>query len=119
LQQQRTNSKPKFAESSIPRTLPGVLASLRDARQHYFEWEKQATEALCEAYNLNHPILIFQALTISAKIRIYRLFDERFNAINDGAPYVVERSRKAALERLLDEAARLNAVNGSEIGRAR
>ena len=101
-----------FPEDSL-----GVLGSLHDAHQRHIQWENQATEALREAYNLNHPILIFQALTVSLRIRIGRLFGERFDAINHDRNYVIEPSRKAALQRMMDDAALLNAANGSEEGR--
>ena len=100
-----------------PEDALGVLGSLHDAHQRHMQWENKATEALREAYDLNHPILIFQALTVSLRIRIGRLFGERFDAINHNENYVIEPSRRAPLQRMLDDAARLNAANGSEEGR--
>jgi hypothetical protein len=102
-----------------PEDVSGILGSLHDAHQHLLQWESQLTEALREAYNLNHPVLIFEALTVSLKIRIGRLFDERFDAIAHNRSYVIEPLRKANFQRMLDEAARLNAANGSEEGRLR
>jgi len=95
----------------------GVRGSLYEAHQRHLRWEKQATEALREAYELNHPILIFQALTIFLKIRIGTLLDECLDAINHHKKYLIEPSRRATFQRMFDDAARLNAESGSEEGR--
>jgi hypothetical protein len=101
----------------FPEDVLGVVGSLHDAHQRRLQWERQATEALREAYDLNHPILIFDALHVSLKIRVGRLFEERLDATTHNKCYVIEPSKRAMIQRLLDEAARLNVANGSEQGR--
>lgn len=114
-------SQTKFAAELRGKLFPGDLDGaekrLQDARQHHLQWERQADEALKEAYELNHPILIFQALTIFLKIRIGRLFEERLNAIVDEKESAVSPAIRASVQRMLDEAAKLNATNGSLEGR--
>jgi hypothetical protein len=95
----------------------GVLGSLQEARQRRLQWETQATEALREAYDLNHPILIFQALYVSLKIKAGRLFEECLDEISHNRSYIIQPSQKTRFQQMLDEATRLNAVNGSVEGR--
>src|SRR5689334_4708367 len=102
-----------------PEDVAGILGSLHAAHQHHVQWECQLTDALREAYDLSHPVLIFEALAVSLKLRIGRLFDDRLNAIVQNKEYVIDPIRKASLQRTMDEAARLNAANGSEEGRLR
>ena len=101
----------------FPGDVNGAEKRFQDAQQLHLQWERQAEEALKEAYELNHPILIFQALTISLKIRIGRLFEERLNAIVDEKESDVSPAIRASVQRMLDEAAKLNAANGSLEGR--
>jgi hypothetical protein len=95
----------------------GVSKTILKARAHHLQWEAQAAEALKEAYDLNHPILIFQALFISLKIRTGRFFEESLDAINHESPYTVELAKRVLVQRMLDEALKLNAANGSMEGR--
>jgi hypothetical protein len=51
------------------------------------------------------------------KIRIGRLFEENLDAIMHNTKYIVESAARARVQRELDEAAKLNAVNGSIEGK--
>ena len=115
----RSRSTAKLRRMFYPEDVAGILGSLHAAQQHHVQWECQLTDALREAYDLSHPVLIFEALAVSLKIRIGRLFDDRLNAIAQNKEYVIDPIRKASLQRMMDEAARLNAANGSEEGRLR
>jgi Domain of unknown function (DUF4365) len=95
----------------------GVSKTILKARAHHLKWEAQAAEALKEAYDLNHPILIFQALFISLKIRTGRLFEESLDAVMHETPYTVEPAKRILVQRMLEEAVKLNASNGSMEGR--
>lgn len=95
----------------------GVTKTLLKARQPHLQWEAQAAEALKEAYEFNHPILIFQALTVSLKIRIGRLFEESMEAITHESAYTVGPAARARVQRDLDEAVKLNAASGSIEGK--
>jgi Domain of unknown function (DUF4365) len=95
----------------------GVSKTILKARAHHLQWEAQAAEALKDAYDLNHPILISQALFISLKIRIGRLFEESLGAIMHETRYTVEPAKRVLVQRMLDEAVKLNAANGSMEGR--
>jgi hypothetical protein len=101
----------------FPGDLEGVSKTILKASSHHLQWESQAAEALKDAYDLNHPILIFQALFISLKIRIGRLFEESLDAIMHETPYTIEPAKRVLVQRMLDEALKLNAVNGSMEGR--
>lgn len=91
----------------------GVSKTIEKARTHHLQWEARVAEALKDAYELNHPILISQALFVSLKIRIGRLFHENLDAIMHETPYTVEPANRAFVQRVLDEATKLNAVSGS------
>ena len=101
----------------FPADHEGVSKTILKARAHHLEWEAQAAEALKEAYDLNHPILIFQALFISLKIRTGRLFEESLDAVMHETPYAVEPAQRVLVQRMLEEAVKLNAANGSMEGR--
>jgi hypothetical protein len=100
-----------------PEDVLGILGSLQEARERRQQWGNQATEALREAYDLNHPILIFQALYVSLKIMIGRLFEECLDEISHNRNFVIKPSQETRFQQMLDEAARLNVVNGSVEGR--
>jgi hypothetical protein len=101
----------------FPGDAPGVTKTLLGARQFQLRWEGQAAVALKEAYEFNHPILIFQALTVSLKIRIGKLFEESMAAITQESPYTVGSAARTRVQRELDEAVKLNAANGSIEGK--
>jgi hypothetical protein len=82
----------------FPGDLEGFSKTILKARAHHLQWEAQAAEALKDAYDLNHPILIFQALFISLKIRIGRLFAESLDAIAHESPYTVEPAKRVSPE---------------------
>jgi hypothetical protein len=95
----------------------GVSKTILKAHAHHLQWEEQAAEALKDAYDLNHPILIFQALYISLKIRTGRLFEESLDAIMHESHYTVEPATRALLKRMLDDATKLNSAIGFTEGR--
>ena len=115
----RTGFAAEIRGKLFPGDREGVSKTVQKAREHELKWEAQASEALKEAYNLNHPILISEALFIALKIRIGRLFDECLGAIADEARYTVEPAKRVLIERMLDEAFKLNAANGSMEGQLR
>jgi hypothetical protein len=117
LEASQTESAAEFRSKLYPGDAQGILNRLQGARQLRLQWESQADEALKEAYELNHPILIFQALVISLRIRIGRLFEERLNTIVDEKKPSIVPTSQACIQRMLDEAAKLNAINGSLEGR--
>ena len=117
LQASQTAFAAELRGKLFPGDSDGVEKRFHDAHRHHLQWERQANEALKEAYELNHPILIFQALTIALKIHIGRLFDERLNAIVDEKVSAVSPAVRTSIQRMLDEAAKLNADNGSLEGR--
>ena len=97
----------------FPADLKSILQKLHDAKRSHLGWEKQSEEGLREAYDLRHPVLIVQALTIAINVRIGRLMDERLEAINRDELYVVRDAIKASIQRSLDEAVQLCQLNGS------
>ena len=76
----------------FPEDLRTILRNLSDAQTAEVEWEKHAQEALKEAYDLRHPVLLIQALTVSLQVRLGRLFTKRLEAIDQGVAYEVPRS---------------------------
>jgi hypothetical protein len=96
-----------------------ILQNLQDARSSHSRWETQSEQALKDAYELSHPVLIVQALMISLNIRIGRLIGDRLDAISHQRSYAVSDAAKSVIQRGLDEALELNTVNGSVEGRLR
>lgn len=101
----------------FPAALQSVLERLKKAKDDHITWGKQADNALIEAYELRHPVLIAQALTIWLNVQVGRLFDEHLEAINRSAPYAVRDTVKESIQRRLDEALELCRLNGSVEGR--
>ena len=101
----------------FPGDVQGVATRLVDAHDVRLRWETSADKALKDAYELNHPILIFQALVTALRIRMGRLFEDALDAIMSEVDYVVPSTVLSRFERLFGEAERLNAVNGSLEGR--
>jgi hypothetical protein len=101
----------------FPGDLPGVATRLIDAQQLRLRWEDSADKALKDAYELNHPILIFQALVTAIRIRMGRLFEDALDAIMNEVDYSVSTPVASRFSRLFGEAQRLNDVNGSLEGR--
>jgi uncharacterized protein DUF4365 len=97
----------------FPGDLNSIVQNLQDAKGNYLRWEKQSEEALREAYELRHPVLIVQALTIALNVRIGRLMDERLEAMNRDESYVVRDAVKASIQRSFDEALQLCELSGS------
>ena len=111
-----TSSQLRFSQL-YPEDITGIIGNLREKQNRHLQWEKQAAEALREAYELNHPILIFEVLHVALRIHIGRLFEERFEAIHNDESFSIEPARKTRIERMLAEAMRLNEANGSDEGK--
>jgi hypothetical protein len=101
----------------FPGEVEGVVQRFAEARNWHASWEEQATQVLKEAYDLNHPILIFQALIILLRIRIGRLFEERQEAIIEESAHEIRASVRASIDRILQDATKLNDLNQSVEGR--
>jgi hypothetical protein len=103
----------------FPGDLRTILRNISDARTAEFEWEKRAQEALKEAYDLRHPILLVQALTVSLQVRLGRLFSKRLEAIDREIAYEVPAPIKTTISATLEEALALCELNGSVESRLR
>lgn len=103
----------------FPGDLRTILRNLNDARTAEFEWEKRAQEALKEAYDLRHPILLVQALTVSLQVRLGRLFSQRLEAIDREVAYEVPAPIRTAISATLGEALTPCELNGSVESRSR
>ena len=68
----RTSFAAEIRGQLFPSDLPGVVETQMEAQSWHLQWEEQATEALRQAYELNHPLLIFQGLLICLRIRLFR-----------------------------------------------
>jgi hypothetical protein len=85
----------------FPDDLRSVLRNLKDARGAEIGWESRAQEALREAYDLRHPVLLVQALTVSLQVRLGRLLTKRLEAIDDGVTYETPAPIKIAISATL------------------
>jgi hypothetical protein len=103
----------------FPGDLRTILRNLSDARTAEVEWEKRAQEALKEAYDLRHPVLLVQALTVSLQVRLGRLLAQRFEAIDQGVAYEIPAPIRTAISTMLEEASALSELNGSVESRLR
>jgi hypothetical protein len=113
----RTGFAAEMRGELFPGDYEGVSITILKARAHHHQWELEAAQVLKDAYDLSHPILISEALFITLKIRIGRLFEESLDATVDETPYTVEPAQRVLVQRMLDEAVKLNAANGSMEGR--
>jgi hypothetical protein len=103
----------------FPGDLRTILRNLSDARTAEVEWEKRAQEALKEAYDLRHPVLLVQALTVSLQVRLGRLLAQRLEAIDQGVSYEIPAPIRTAISTMLEEALALSELNGSVESRLR
>jgi Domain of unknown function (DUF4365) len=99
--------------------LSGIVENLDARRKLHSQWEGRSSDALREAYLLNHPLLIFQALHVSLRIQMGRIYEDRFEAIHKNQAFVLEPRRKAAIERMLDEASAIVHESGSDESKLR
>lgn len=113
----RTSFAAEIRGQLFPSDLQGVVKTQMEARSWHLRWEEQATEALRQAYELNHPLLIFQALLICLRIRIGRLFEERQDAIMRESTQDIRPAARTSIEQMLQDATRLNQRNGSLEGK--
>ncbi|MBS1814660.1 MAG: DUF4365 domain-containing protein [Acidobacteria bacterium] len=116
-------SKKQFAaeirSKLFPDDLVSVIENLDERRRLHLQWEARATEALREAYQLNHPLLIFQALHVALRIQMGRIYEDRFEAIHKNKAFVLEPRRKAAIDRMLEEASVIVRASGSDESKLR
>ena len=103
----------------FPSDRESILRNIKDARDRHTEWERQASEALKEAYDLGHPVLIVQALTVALNVRLGRLLDLRLEAIANNASYTLLEKDRAMVQRMFDEAYELCRLNGMVESRLR
>lgn len=103
----------------FPGDLRTILRNLGDARTAEVEWEKRAQEALKEAYDLRHPVLLVQALTVSLQVRLGRLLAQRLEAIDQGVTYEIPAPISTAISTMLEETSALSELNGSVESRLR
>jgi hypothetical protein len=103
----------------FPGDLRTILRNLSDARTAEVEWEKLAQEALKEAYDLRHPVVLVQALTVSLQVRLGRLLAQRLEAIDQGVAYEIPAPIRTAISTMLEEASDLSELNGSVESRLR
>jgi hypothetical protein len=96
-----------------PGDLKSIIQNLQDAKSGQLGWEQQAEDALREAYDLRHPVLIVQAHIVALYVRIGRLVEKRMEAINRHEPYNLQDKTRASVQGVLDEAYRLCQLNGS------
>ena len=100
-----------------PSDTKSAKQNLQDAVRNQSGWEQRADEALREAYDLRHPILIVQALIVRLYVRIGRLFEKRMEAINSHQSYKVPEPVKASIDNIFNEAYRLSRPSGLVEGR--
>jgi hypothetical protein len=103
----------------FPSDLRSILTNLSDAKSAEVRWEKLAQEALTEAYELRHPVLLVQALTVSLQVRIGRLLSKRLEAIDREEVYEVPSPIHSAVSAMLEEALALCDLSGSVESRLR
>jgi tetratricopeptide (TPR) repeat protein len=97
----------------FPSDIKSILQNLNEAQSSHSGWEMQAEEALREAYDLQHPILIVEALTVSLTVRLGRLLDACLEAISRHEQYLVPNPLKSSISEALERAYQLCALNGS------
>jgi hypothetical protein len=105
----------EIREFLYPGDTKSATENLQNARRNQLGWEQQTDEALREAYDLRHPVLIVQALIVTLYVRIGRLFEKRMEAINSHQSYKVPA--KASIENIFNEAYRLSRSSGLVEGR--
>ena len=103
----------------FPYDLLGILAKVNSASVAEASWEEAAQAALKEAYDLRHPVLTIQALTVSLQVRVGRLLSRRLEAISDGSAYHVPAPTRGALSAMFEEGYSLCAASGSVESRLR
>lgn len=107
----------EIREFLYPSDTKSAKQNLQDAQRNQSGWEQRADEALREAYDLRHPVLIVQALIVTLYVRIGRLFEKRMEAINSHQLYKVSEPAKASIENIFNEAYRLSRLSGLVEGR--
>lgn len=103
----------------FPADLKTIVRNLNDARTAAIEWEKHAQEALQEAYDLRHPVLLVNALTVWLQVRLGRLLTDRLEAFDKSLPYEMPAPIKKKITAALEEALALCELGGAVESRAR
>jgi hypothetical protein len=88
----------------FPADTPAVARTLANAVSGSSDWRTKANDALRDAYELNHPLLIVQAITVWLNVEVGRLLDLRMDAISLGQPFVVPEPIKTAIQKRLKDA---------------
>lgn len=102
----------EIREFLFPSDTRRAQENLANARRKQSEWEQQADEALREAYDFRHPVLIVQALIIALYVRTGRLFEKQMEAVNARQAYRVPEPVKTAIDNIFAEAYRLARLSG-------
>ena len=112
IQADETLFQAEIRQFLYPSDTEKAAENFENARRNQLQWEKRADEALWEAYDLGHPVLIVQALIIRLYVRTGRLFEKRMEATNSHRNYEVPEPAKAAIEKIFTEAYRLSRLSG-------
>jgi hypothetical protein len=112
IQTDETLFQAEIREFLYPSDTKSATENLQNARRNQLQWERRADEALREAYDFRHPVLIVQALIITLYVQTGRLFEKRMEAINGHQAYAVPAPAKTSIERLFTEAYRLSRLSG-------
>jgi hypothetical protein len=107
----------EIREFLYPGDTKSATENLQNARCNQLGREQQTDEALREAYDLRHPVLIVQALIVTLYVRVGRLFEKRMEAITSHQSYKVPEPAKTSIENIFNEAYRLSRSSGLVEGR--
>jgi hypothetical protein len=90
-----------------------ILGRYRVASDRLADWEGSSEQALKDAYQLGHPILIAEALGVVLSIRIGNLFDNKSEALSLGKKFEVPEKVKSSVHRQIENALLINGLSGS------
>jgi hypothetical protein len=103
----------------FPDRSDATAQNLQKAKSRLAEWEASAQRALKDAYNIRHPILIGEALTVVLKICLGDLLDRRLDSIARSQTFDVPEATKRQLEQYIRDASEIIRANGTLEGRLR
>jgi hypothetical protein len=91
----------------------------RQAKSRLADWEASSAEALKEAQELRHPILIGEAFTVVSSIEMGNLLDQRFDALCREGVFEVPETTISKARQDLAAGLAINKLNGTVEGRLR
>jgi len=97
----------------------GMLRGYQRAMSRLADWEALSNEALKDAHELRHPILIGEAFTVVLSVRMGQLLNERLDALSLGKQFEVPESAKSKVLQDIADALAINELNGTIEGRLR